>query len=93
MARSRGLSEAQPSVAGSLKVKHLEDAKTDAIATKIRILQMPHPGNNCLPGVTPFGLHPGYAPQLRFGFASFRSRCDLSKEHRFSQNTSQSHTD
>ena len=26
--------------------KHLEDAKTGSLATKIRILQMPHAGDN-----------------------------------------------
>ncbi|MGN0229070.1 MAG: hypothetical protein ACI4BH_04585, partial [Muribaculaceae bacterium] len=46
VARSRGLSEAQPSVAGPLTGKHLKDVKTDAKATKIRILQMPHPVDN-----------------------------------------------
>ena len=50
MARSRGLSEAQPSVTGPLTGKHLEDAKTDATATKIRILQMPQVGDNITEG-------------------------------------------
>ncbi|MGN0228221.1 MAG: hypothetical protein ACI4BH_00280 [Muribaculaceae bacterium] len=68
MARSRGLSEAQPSVTGPLTGKHLEDAKTGSNQLKIRILQMPQVGDNITEGYTP-----GYAPKLRFGIASFRS--------------------
>ena len=50
MARSRGLSEAQPSVIGPHTIMHLKDAKTGAKATKIRILQMPYAGDNITEG-------------------------------------------
>ena len=79
VARSRGLSEAQPSVTGPLTGKHLEDAKTDAKPTKIRILQMLFIWTTGNRGLRPTGYTPGYAPQLRFGFASFRSPCGLSQ--------------
>ena len=66
MARSRGLSEAQPSVTDPLTGKHLEDAKTDVKPTKIRILQMPYAGDNITEG---YALR-ATPPATRLSFAS-----------------------
>ena len=86
VARSPGLSEAQPSAAGPHMGKHLEDAKTDATATKIRILQMPHVGDNITGGLRP----PGSPPATRLSYASAlllseAPRCQLILSHRFNR--------
>ena len=66
MARSRGLSAAQPSVTGPLKGK--KEAKTGVKATKIRILQMPQVGDNITEGyalrATPPATRLSYASAL-----------------------------
>ena len=78
MARSRGLSEAQPSVTDPLTGKHLEDAKTDVKPTKIRILQMPYAGDNITEGyalrATPPATSLSYASAL---LPSEAPRCHL----------------
>ena len=74
MARSRGLSEAQPSVTGPHTIMHLKDAKTGVKATKNRILQMLFIWTTGNRGLRPSGYPPGYEPQANaLGIASFRS--------------------
>ena len=79
MARIRGLSAAQPSVIGPLTEKHLKDAKTGSLATKIRILHMPHPSDNITEGyalrATPPATRLSYASALLLSEAT---RCQLS---------------
>ena len=68
---------------------HLKDAKTSAKATKIRILQMPHPGDNITEGYALRATPPATSLRLMpsASLLSEAPRCHLPQQERRSERT------